>query len=156
MPATVRVSVAAAVLLSLISDYACAHLGGDTSSVGVDRVALASTQSTTARQLYDVHELTTSGGTVREYATRDGQVFAVTWQGIRPPNLRQIFGDDYYARYQAAAVAARQSQGGIRRELAVRQSDFVAHSFGHMRAFRGAAYIPALVPAGFSTSSELQ
>jgi hypothetical protein len=134
----------------LLQAPAAAHLGGDADSVGVDRDALRAQLRSTPMQLYNLHEITTSSGTrVHEYATRQGTVFALTWQGPLPPDLRQLFGP-YYERYQSAAAA--QVRPGMHRQLNIAQSDLVVQSTGHLRSFRGSAYLPSLVPAGVSVA----
>jgi hypothetical protein len=132
---------------------ALAHLGGDTDSVSADRDAMQAQLRSIPMQLYNVHEITTAGGgVVHEYSTRQGTVFAVTWQGQLPPDLAQLFGS-YYKQYQDAAAA--QSRAGMHRQLNISGADFVVASTGRMRSFRGAAYVPSLVPAGVSVA-ELQ
>ncbi len=127
---------------------ALAHLGGDIDSVGADRDALRAELHTTPMQQYDLHEISTASGTVvHEYATRQGTVFAVTWQGPLPPDLRQLFGS-YYDKYQSTAAA--RVRPGMHRQLNIAAGDLVVQSSGHLRAFRGRAYVPSLVPAGVS------
>ncbi|HWW21274.1 MAG TPA: DUF2844 domain-containing protein [Steroidobacteraceae bacterium] len=125
---------------------AFAALGGDVRSVNADRAMMHGQLQTTSMQQYDLHEITTSGGTlIREYVTPHGQVFAVTWRGPFPPNLQQLFGS-YYKQYQSAA--ASNATLGMHRIFSVTQSDFVAQALGRMRAYHGKAYVPSLVPSG--------
>ncbi|MFI4868231.1 MAG: DUF2844 domain-containing protein [Steroidobacterales bacterium] len=129
---------------------ALAHLGGDTDSVSADRDALRAELHSTPMQHYDLHEISTAGGTrVHEYTTRQGTVFAVTWQGPLPPDLRQLFGN-YFEKYQSAA--ATQARPGMHRQLMIAAGDLVVQSTGHLRDFRGRAYVPSLVPAGVSVA----
>jgi hypothetical protein len=129
---------------------AMAHLGGDADSVSADRDAMHAQLRSTPMQLYSVHEITTPGGAlVHEYTTRQGTVFAVSWQAAWPPNLPQLFGN-YYKQYQDAAVA--HSRPGMHRQLSVANPDFVVESTGRMRSFRGKAYVPSLVPTGVSVA----
>jgi hypothetical protein len=76
----------------------------------------------------------------------------VTWNGPLPPDLSQLFGS-YFDSYRTALIA--QSHPGGHRRVYVAQADFVAQSLGRMRAFRGKAYVPSLVPAGVDVT-ELQ
>jgi hypothetical protein len=134
----------------LLQAPAAAHLGGDADSVSADRDALRAELRTTPMQQYDLHEITTASGTrVHEYATRQGTVFAVTWQGPVPPDLRQLFGN-YYDQYQSAV--AKQPRPGMHRQLTIGGGDLVVQSSGHLRAFSGKAYVPSLVPAGVSAA----
>jgi hypothetical protein len=104
----------------------------------------------TPMQLYNMHEITTpAGALIHEYTTRQGTVFAVSWQAPLPPNLAQLFGN-YYKQYQDAAAA--HSRPGMHRQLNVANPDFVAASTGRLRSFRGVAYVPSLVPTGVSVA----
>jgi Protein of unknown function (DUF2844) len=132
----------------LMQAPAAAHLGGDIPSVNVDRAVLHAQLRTTSTSQYNLHEISIAPGTlVREYATPQGTVFAVTWQGPLPANLHQLLGG-YYAQYQSAVAV--QSRAGMHRQLNVAQPDLVVQSTGRLRAFRGKAYVPSLVPAGVS------
>jgi hypothetical protein len=132
----------------LMQAPAAAYLGGDTPSVSVDRALLHAQLQTTATPQYNLHEITIAPNTlVREYATPQGTVFAVTWQGPLPPNLRQLLGG-YYAQYRSAVAV--QSRPGMHRQMNVAQTDLVVQSTGRLRSFRGKAYVPSLVPAGVS------
>ncbi len=125
---------------------AWAHLGGDAASVQTDTAALRGQVRTTATVQYDVHEIRNGGLVVHEYTTRQGQVFAVTWQGPFKPDLRQLLGG-YFATYQSATS---QQHAGTHRVFALSRPDLVMESTGHLLAFRGMAYIPSLVPQGVS------
>ena len=134
----------------LLQAPAAAHLGGDVDSVSADREALRAELRSTPMQRYELHEISTAGGTrVHEYTTRQGTVFAVTWQGPVPPDLRQLFGN-YYDKYQSAA--ATQARPGMHRQLMIAAGDLVVQSTGHLRAFRGRAYVPSLVPTGVAVA----
>ncbi len=129
---------------------AVAHLGGDTASVSADRDALRAELHSTPTQLFDLHEITTDGGTVvHEYTSPQGTVFAVTWQGPVPPDLAQLFGT-YYREYQSAAAA--QARPGMHRQLSIAAADLVVQLTGRLRAFRGMAYVPSLLPPGVSAA----
>jgi hypothetical protein len=130
---------------------AVAHLGGDTASISADRDALHAQLHSTPMSLFEQHEITTDGGTVvHEYATPQGTVFAVTWQGPLPPDLALLFGP-YYQAFQSAAAA--QARPGMHRQLSVAGPDLVVQASGRLRAFRGIAYVPSLLPAGVSAAN---
>ena len=144
-----------ALLLTLMASLlgcagpAMAALGGDTSSVEADRALFngALTGFSTVGA-YGVHELTTSSGVhIREYVA-GSKVFAVSWQGPVIPDLRQLLGA-YYATYAHAAAAPH---AGSHRHLKVEQPGLVVESTGHMRAFFGRAWDPALLPASFTVA----
>lgn len=130
---------------------ALAALGGDVRSISSDTEMMQGSLQTTPMQQYDLHAITTSGGTlIHEYMTPQGKVFAITWRGPFAPNLQQLFGA-YYTQYQSAAAA--NAAPGNHRMLSVHQSDFVLQAVARMRAYHGKAYIPSLVPAGVSVAA---
>jgi hypothetical protein len=122
---------------------AWAALGGDMESVDEDQSAMnASEQIVASSDSYTVYELRAAPGTVvREYLSLDGKVFAVTWKGPTPPDLRRILGG-YFKQYSESATKQR----GDHSHLTVRNPDLVVESGGHMRAFFGRAYLPHLMP----------
>ncbi len=131
---------------SLLPAPALAYLGGDESSIAADRDAFKGQLRSTPMQQYSRHEITLGASTmVQEYTTPSGKVFAVTWQGPFPPDLRQLFGS-YFTQYQSALAA--QPRPGMHRQVRVAQGDLVVESAGHLRSFYGRAYVPSLVPAG--------
>jgi hypothetical protein len=89
----------------------------------------------------------TDGVTVREYIAPSGKVFAVAWNGPLQPDLRQVLGR-YFDEYHSGASSPRVG----RRSLVLERTDLVVHSFGHMRAFHGNAYVPSLLPPNFSAT----
>lgn len=144
---------AAALGCFLVSRAALATLGADVSSIDTDRVRMkAAAVTTTTSALYSVHEIQAPSGTiVREFANSAGIVFAVTWRGPLPPNLRQTLGA-YFHKYQSAP---RVGPHGHTHDV-VEQPDLVVHSGGHLRAFLGSAYVPQLMPQGLTIDQLLQ
>jgi hypothetical protein len=125
-----------------------AALGGDAASVLADAVASKGTVNTVVRQQYDIQEFTADSGVrVREYLNREGVVFAVSWSGPVLPDLQRLLGT-HFAEYTAALAAL--DHPGLHRSVRVASSTLVVESGGHMRAYAGRAYLPALVPAGVS------
>jgi hypothetical protein len=145
--ATHMVLLAGLVLSSLLLPFrASAALGGDVTSVEADRQQMKATRAVTAHEAYSVHEITAPYGTVvREYVSPDGQVFGVAWLGTTVPNLHQLLGD-YYSQFDQAAAAQRTPRR--RGPLVINEPGLVVAAGGHMRAYRGKAYIPSLLPAG--------
>jgi Protein of unknown function (DUF2844) len=125
-----------------------AHLGSDLSSVQADSIVLHGVVRTTALVDYDVHEIDAAAGlTVREFVTRGGTVFALSWAGPVPPDLQLLLGN-YFGAY-AAGLAALKSPGR-NRSVRIALADLIVESSGHLRAYSGRAYLPALMPAGVS------
>lgn len=95
---------------------------------------------------YTIHESNTPAGvSVREFASADGRIFAVAWQGPVQPDLRQLLGS-YFPHYLELASARAVN----RRHMQVQDSGLVVQSSGSMRAFLGRAYLPQQLPAGVS------
>jgi hypothetical protein len=124
-----------------------AALGGDATSVTTDVARMKGQARATAAAGYTVSEITLPSGTVlREYISPGGKVFAVTWKGMMPPDLQQTLGT-YFEQYKAAAATAPRDG---HHHLTVRQPDLVVSTGGHMRAWKGVAYVPSLLPPNFS------
>lgn len=131
-----------------------ASLGGDVSSVQADQVKMQGSLRTSSANLFTVHEIQTpTGVAVKEYVSPTGKVFAVTWQGPFHPDLRQLLGS-YFDQY-TQAVQAQQAQRRGRGPLLIEQPGLVVQVTGHLRAFRGRAYVPQMLPAGIH-SEDLQ
>jgi hypothetical protein len=143
------VSLAVAVgLTSWCMAPARAALGGDAASVASDADALHGVIHSTLLQQYDIHEITSDNGMrVREFQDRSGVVFAVVWSGPAMPDLQKLLGASYQT-YTTAVAAA--NHPGLKRSLRIATFDLVVESDGHMRAYSGRAYLPALIPAGTS------
>jgi hypothetical protein len=95
---------------------------------------------------YVVQDIRTADGTaVREYVSPDGTVFAVSWSGPVMPDLEQLFGFHFHS-YRDELRTRRPGRGPLR----IDRGDLVVESGGHMRAFRGRAYLPQQLPAGVS------
>lgn len=133
----------------LATNPALAALGGGTDSVSADIQVLRGQLRSTPYVAYDQHQIVTGPLVVNEYVSRAGQVFAVTWQGPVPPNLQQLLGT-YFGRVQSATAA--QHRPGMHHFFSLVQSDLVVINSGRLRAFRGIAYLPGLVPEGVSIS----
>ena len=127
---------------------ALAALGDNVASVSKDRVHLhAQLKGVTSSVGFTVHEIEAPAGTlIREYISPSGTVFAVSWSGPTKPDLQQLFGN-YFSQYASASSSVRHG-GATRRHFEVKQPDLVVESNGRMRAFRGRAYVPSLMPSG--------
>ena len=148
-----RAWVATFALCTLGASVPCfATLGGDLSSVQQDRAHLKASLRVSPSTGYSVHELkAATGTTIREYATADGHVFGVSWQGPWRPDLRQLLGE-YFADYEQAVKKKRTGHNG---PLSSSTSRVVIEMSGHPRAFYGRAYVPGLLPSNLA-SDEIQ
>jgi hypothetical protein len=88
-----------------------------------------------------------TGTQVREYVSESGFVFAVAWEGPFLPDLKALLGKHFDT---LVAESARIPRVG-RSSIAINLPEVVINSGGHMRSFEGSAWIPAELPAGFST-----
>ena len=135
-------------ILTLGTAPAWAALGQYESSVSLDQKYLKSVDHVQSFQGYVVHQLTSENGTiVREYVSPKGLVFGVSWQGNFMPNLQQLLGS-YMTKLQTAS--RNQTQVRRLRGVIVKTDDFVFANSGHMRFWRGTAYVPSLVPGNVS------
>ena len=125
-----------------------AALGGSAESVVSDQVKFQAKRKMAEMPDYTIHEITRGDGEViREYVTRAGKVFGVSWSGPAIPDLAQLLGS-YSAEFRNSLLAQPKSFG--RSPAAVYNPDLVVETGGHMRAFRGRAYVMSLLPAGVS------
>lgn len=145
LPLRVGFTLAIVMLHAVAADAA---LGGLYQSVEQDRTHLAAAMRSATMATHMVHTLTSeNGGVVREFTRSDGTVFAVAWHGPGRPDLRQLLGSSFDS-FQAAVTTGRVVR--TRAPLVVHKDDLVVQSAGRPGAFRGIAYLPRLVPPGFS------
>jgi hypothetical protein len=143
-----RIFPGLALVALLAAPPARAALGEAETSIAHDREALAAVaRGTTDRGGYSVHELERGGTTIREYASPQGVVFAVTWSGLANPDLHTLLGG-YAAEYERAVSGSPRVKG--RRSRRVAAPHVVVDTWGHMRDRHGRAYLPELVPPGVS------
>jgi Protein of unknown function (DUF2844) len=150
---TVPRSAYVLVLLSLICPaFAWCALGDTVSSVEADRVQMRGAVRVQQVNGISVHEISDDHGTqVREFVSPQGSVFAVAWQGQFIPDLQQVLGK-YFDQYSEAVRAQKASYVG-RRPINIQLPGLVVQMTGHMRAYSGRAYLPAMVPTGVALDS---
>jgi hypothetical protein len=131
--------------------YAFAGLGSGVDSfqdnsmpVTILRHSVTSTTSSPALNYSTQQMQDDVGNVITEYVTIKGVVFALTWRGMFKPDLHQLLGD-YFKSYLSV-----EGQSSGRQSQIVDQNAVVVVSEGRLRNFHGHAYIPALVPSGFS------
>jgi hypothetical protein len=134
----------------LMFGSAHAGLGSDAASVLIDAAALQGVVHAEFRQQYDIVQITAASEMrLREYLNRDGVVFAVSWIGPVWPDLQQLLGT-HFSQFTAALAAL--DRPGMHRSVRVASSALVVESGGHLRAYAGRAYLPALIPPGVSAA----
>lgn len=150
-PSRCALTLGMSALLAL--PVAFAGLGEPVASVARDHAELhGRALVVTPLQAYDRHEITTDDGTrVREYVSRAGTVFGVTFAGPSPPDLKVLLAG-HYDDYVAAAAAARR---GSHHVLAIDTPGLVVTVVKRPRGFSGSAHVPALLPAD-TTAGDLR
>ena len=81
------------------------------------------------------------GSVVRVYVSSAGRVFGLAWQSPTLPDLKHLLGS-HFAAFQAAAARTQR-----RGPLYVHTGTLVVELSGHMRDFRGRAYLTDAIPA---------
>ncbi len=137
-----------AAVLAMTASTGRAALGEAEGSIAADAVGARAAVEMSPQAGFTVNRFTDATATnVREYAAPNGIVFAVAWDGMATPDLSRLLGA-YYGDYVSAAAGA---PAGSQRSRGVGQGGIVERS-GPMRAMRGRAYVPALMPAGVDES----
>lgn len=129
-----------------------AALGDNSASVHADSLHMNGALHSTSTARFTVQEIRTAGGqTIREFISPGGSVFAVAWDGPTTPDLQQLLGS-YFEQFRQASEGRQPQPGG---PLSIETPTLVVQQSGHLRAFRGRAYLPQALPSGVQ-SSEVQ
>lgn len=141
---------AALVVVALLPHAAAAGLG-ESDSIEKDRRAVFGVRKSALQtnQLYTVQSMTAGGVNINEYVNDSGVVFAVTWLGMRQPDLSVLLGA-YYQEYKSKQYIKRAAG---RRLSSVTTPNIVVQQGGHVRSIQGLAYVPALVPPGVNVGT---
>ena len=132
----------------LLSQSAYATLGENSDSVSrVQKAFNATKKPGTSSINYTVEVLTSPGSVIKEYLSKDGTVFAVTWKGLSRPNLALLFGQYYQEFAQASELKQRTLSIRARRET-IHGSSIQVFRSRHGHDNRGLAYVTSLLPAG--------
>jgi hypothetical protein len=143
--------IAVMFVAAALPSLARAELGGTMASVANDMVRMKGPLRSTAAQQYTLHEIQTpTGYVVREYASAQGKIFGVSWEGPTVPDLRQLLGETYFAKFQQAAAERRLYGRG---PVLIETPEFVFQQTGHLRDFHGRAYLPPALPEGVEGSA---
>ncbi len=132
----------------ILSHAAIGALGDTSESLELDRkIFRAGRQQLRSTRSFVVHEFTNPHHTIREYE-KNGVIFAVTWEGERHPDLGAILGK-YLVEYQDLLSTTPRIRGQ-RSGSVLQNPSLVIERSGHMRAIRGRAYAPKLIPKGIN------
>ncbi len=141
------ISVCFGIGLLLAGERALAALGGDFKSVEQDRERLVAKVKTTAmKEKYLVQDISKPGLTIHEYVSTEGKVFAISWIGIRHPDLKELLGG--YADEVEYAQRTQQKSSARTSKVAMQSRNVYIEKYGHMRAARGRVILPAMLPDG--------
>jgi hypothetical protein len=146
--ARLLVAPVASVAGTLMTDCAHAELRGTASALPANESAMLRPLPGSGIQVRSTVD--TGGTTINEYATRDGFVFAYTWQGPTMPDLTLLLGR-YAEPYRAKAGAQLDALGHLHASR-VEQPDVIVESGGQMRSYVGRAWLPAALPPGVSVA----
>lgn len=139
-----------AAVAALCTPAAHAVLGEDLASVQADALRLGAARRTSAGPLMQVQTLTMpDGGTVRQFATPQGRVFAVAWNTRHKPRLDALLGT-HFAAYAEGGRRQQAQRAGVAHAARFAQGDLVVESSAHLTAHRGLAYLKSQWPAGLS------
>jgi len=128
---------------------ALAALGGSVDSIESDRRMLSAVRGNVTQGAdYAVHEITYGGTIVREYASPQGVVFAIAWNGNRSPDLTTLLGS--YANEYQNALQNTPHRPGLRHS-SIKADNVVVERWGHVGHLQGRAYAPSLIPPGVTT-----
>jgi Protein of unknown function (DUF2844) len=135
-----------ALLLALGSTPAWAVLGENSSTIELDSQTLGGQHAMVAKSGFDLHKITLQDGSVvNEFVSPAGTVFGISWQGHSVPNLHQLLGT-YFTNLQQG----QRTRVVPRRAITIQGDNFVFTSTGHLRSFRGRAYVPGLIPSSLT------
>lgn len=143
-----RITIILLIFSILKINSANAALGDKSSKIASEKkIFQAKTHTIKNLAFYSLHELTKDGLTLREYVSSEGTVFAVVWQGMTHPDLTTLLGEHHHDYHQAL----KDTQPANRQKFSlINANDLVVEKSGHMRAVRGRAYVPSLIPSGVS------
>lgn len=100
---------------------------------------------------YTINEVPAAGGgTIKEYVSTQGVVFAISWRTPMMPNLQRLLGASFPA-FEQAAIASRSQ--GRRGPLHIERADLVLQSGGQLGDFRGRAFVPGLLPPDIASEA---
>jgi hypothetical protein len=126
-----------------------ATLAGDAASITANAHTLSATHQVQKLAEGERHELVLASGViVHQYLSPGGTVYAITWQGRRPPDLRELLGPGF-------SQLSHRAPGGHHR-MDFTGVDLKVQSMGHRHSSSGRAWVPSLVPAGVTVDASLE
>ena len=102
---------------------------------------------------FSIHEVTNPNLTLREYANKEGIIFAVAWDGLNHPDLSSILGSYFEDFSQGLANQSKNRSRASHSEVSGEKITVI--KWGHMRSAHGKAFIKSLLPSGV-TAEDIQ
>ena len=138
-----RCALGAALLLAALP--AIAALGQPATSIAADGSVLAQQPLQAASAGVSVVRVTTAEGVLVTEYVNQGVVFALSWSGAVMPSLQPLLAD----AFPTLRAWLGSHPLALNQPIAMDTPQLVVRAAGHMHAFNGLAYLPALVPPGF-------
>lgn len=88
-----------------------------------------------------------SGGRITQFSDSNGMVFAVSWSAPTMPDLDALLGAHKISMDQAQAERQRLVRSP--RNFSAGRGDLISVSNGHLRAYKGYAYLQSIMPKSF-------
>ncbi len=144
----IGLTVFSLMLVLSFSSVALATMGESATTVQTDMSHLQGHNlQVTSNSVYTTYTFQARGDVIKEFANTDGVIFALTWRGRAPLNMRGISGKHYQA-YRA--MRAMQPHLHVRHPIIVKTPLMTVYRGGHMRDWMGLAYMKSLAPSGVS------
>jgi len=144
----VAISLVSVSILIGLPECAFASLGGNASTIDTDNSVLQARIKVKTTQLngqYSSHEHELPNGTaVRQYVSNSNVVFAVTWSGPAPVNLKQLLGQHFKTM---TTSYERSNMQGLHSSH-IKEGALVIDSYGIGKSFYGRAYLTDALPIG--------
>lgn len=140
------------VFLGLSSQSLLAKLGDDEASIAKDASLLKLKQSATEdKGDYKIVTLSSEKSAeqiyeIKEYVTKGGKVFGITWSGSAEPELKLLVVDAYQDQLKAACESSPRRPG--HRTKSVLNSTLVVQKWGRQRTVEGKMYDQLILPKG--------
>jgi len=136
--------------ISIILNFptrALGALGQNEDSVDKDIKTLSGTRISLTNDEFTIHQITTSTNIIKEYVSKDGVIFGISWRGRVHPDLSVLLGS-YFDEYKNTEANSAKQKGHAPIEL--KTSNLHIEKSGHMRDLRGRAFDPNLIPKGLT------
>ena len=141
----IRSTLALSATFALVQS-AQATLGEKGDSFERDRQSLNAIRKQDAqKENYTIQEMNSGPNKVREYISTDGIYFAISWDGVRHPDLTPLLGK-YSDDFKQAKETKKKEFG--RRNQFIQGSRVVVQTWQRTRGVGGRAYDPDLIPKG--------